>query len=156
MVPAMAVPLALHLLAAVVWVGGMFFAYLALRPAVGEVIAADQRPALWAATLSRFFVWVWAAIVLLLTTGLGMIVGVYGGMANVGASIHAMLGLGIVMMLLFAHVYFAAFRRLKQAVAAGDHAEGARRVAQIRLLVGVNLILGLIVVVIASAGRYLS
>ena len=28
---------ALHVLAAVVWVGGMFFAYLVLRPAVGGI-----------------------------------------------------------------------------------------------------------------------
>lgn len=155
MVPAMAIPLALHLLAVVIWVGGMFFAYLALRPAVGEVVDANQRPALWAATLARFFGWVWAAIVVLLATGFGMIFGVYGGMAKVGGSIHAMLGLGIVMMLIFAHVYFAAFRRLKQAVAANDVQEGSRRVGQIRTLVAVNLVLGLIVVVIASAGRYL-
>ncbi|MGB0537938.1 MAG: CopD family protein, partial [Alloalcanivorax venustensis] len=69
--------------------------------------------------------------------------------------IHAMIGLGILMMLLFAHVYFAPFRRLKQAVADNDASEGARRVGQIRKLVGINLILGLIVVVIASGGRYL-
>ncbi len=92
---------------------------------------------------------------LLLATGFGMVFGVYKGMANVEWHIHAMIGLGILMMLLFAHVYFAPFRRLKQAVAANDNAEGARRVGQIRKLVGVNLILGLIVVVIASAGRYL-
>ncbi|ASK36438.1 hypothetical protein CEK62_06070 [Alcanivorax sp. N3-2A] len=151
----MALPLALHLLAAVVWVGGMFFAYMAMRPAVGEVLDPARRPALWAATLGRFFAWVWGAILVLLITGFGMIFGIYGGMAQVGGAVHAMLGLGIVMMLIFGHVYFAAFRRLKQAVASDDVQEGARRVGQIRKLVGLNLILGLLVVVIAAAGRYL-
>ena len=155
MVIAMALPLALHLLAAVVWVGVMFYAYLAMRPAVVQVIDPARRPALWAATLERFFRWVWAAVVLLLATGFGMVFGVYKGMANVEWHIHAMIGLGILMMLLFAHVYFAPFRRLKQAVADNDASEGARRVGQIRKLVGINLILGLIVVVIASGGRYL-
>ena len=155
MAAAMALPLALHLLAAVVWVGGMFFAYMAMRPAVGEVLDPARRPALWAATLGRFFAWVWGAILVLLITGFGMIFGIYGGMAQVGGSVHAMLGLGIVMMLIFGHVYFAAFRRLKQAVASDDAQEGARRVGQIRKLVGLNLILGLLVVVIAAAGRYL-
>lgn len=155
MMPALAIPLALHVLAAVVWVGGMFYAYLAMRPAVGEVVEPARRPALWAATLGRFFAWVWAAVVVLLATGFGMIFGVYGGMAHVGWQVHAMLGLGIVMMLIFAHVYFAPFRRLRQAVAQGDHQEGARRVGQIRQLVGLNLILGLIVVLIATGGNYL-
>lgn len=152
---AMAFPLALHLLAAVIWVGGMFYAYMAMRPAVGAVIDPAWRPRLWAETLARFFVWVWVAVVLLLATGFGMIFWIYGGMANVGWNIHAMLGLGIVMMLIFGHVQFGPFRRLKQAVAANDVAEGARRVGQIRQLVGLNLVLGLIVVVIGSAGRYL-
>lgn len=155
MVPALAVPLALHVLSAVVWVGGMFFAYLALRPAVVEVIEPGQRPALWAATLGRFFPWVWTAIVLLLASGFGMIFGVYGGMAGVGWPVHVMLGLGVIMMLMFAHIYFAPFRRLKQAVLANDAKEGARRVGQIRKLVGLNLILGLIVVIVATAGAYL-
>ena len=90
MVIAMALPLALHLLAAVVWVGGMFYAYLAMRPAVVQVIDPARRPALWAATLERFFRWVWAAVVLLLATGFGMVFGVYKGMANVEWHIHAM------------------------------------------------------------------
>lgn len=155
MMPALAIPLALHVLAAVVWVGGMFYAYLAMRPAVAEVVEPERRPALWAATLGRFFGWIWASVVVLLATGFGMIFGVYGGMAHMGWPVHVMLGLGIVMMLIFAHVYFAPFRRLRQAVAEGNHQEGARRVGQIRQLVGVNLILGLIVVLIASGGNYL-
>ena len=139
MVIAMALPLALHLLAAVVWVGGMFYAYLAMRPAVVQVIDPAQRPALWAATLERFFRWVWAAVVLLLATGFGMVFGVYKGMANVEWHIHAMIGLGILMMLLFAHVYFAPFRRLKQAVA-----EGWLAVVSVEYLVYSSLTLALI------------
>jgi len=59
------------------------------------------------------------------------------------------------MMLLFLHVYFAPFKRLKLAVAAADWPAGAGKLAQIRLLVGINLLLGLLVVAIASGGRYL-
>lgn len=151
----MSLAIALHVLSAVVWVGGMFFAYMAMRPAVVEVIDASQRGALWCATLSRFFQWVWAAVILLLVTGYWMVFGVFGGMAGAGWHIHAMQGLGIVMMLLFFHVYFAPFRRLKQAVANQDPQEGGRQVAKIRMLVGTNLILGLIVVIIGAGGRYL-
>ena len=76
-------------------------------------------------------------------------------MAGAGLHIHLMQGLGIVMMVLYFHVYFAPFRRLKQAVANQDPQEGGRQVGQIRKLVGTNLILGLIVVVIGAGGRYL-
>jgi uncharacterized membrane protein len=151
----MSLAIALHVLSAVVWVGGMFFAYMAMRPAVVEVIDASQRGALWCATLARFFQWVWVAVILLLVTGYWMIFSVFGGMAGAGLHIHLMQGLGIVMVLLYFHVYFAPFRRLKQAVANQDPQEGGRQVGRIRKLVGTNLILGLIVVVIGAGGRYL-
>ena len=151
----MSLAIALHVLSAVIWVGGMFFAYMAMRPAVVEVIDASQRGALWCHTLTRFFRWVWAAVILLLVTGYWMIFSVFGGMAGAGWHIHAMQALGIVMILLFFHVYFAPFRRLKQAVVGQDPQEGGRQVGQIRRLVGTNLILGLIVVAIGSGGRYL-
>jgi len=80
---------------------------------------------------------------------------VFGGMAGAGWHIHAMQALGIVMILLFFHVYFAPFRRLKQAVVGQDPQEGGRQVGQIRRLVGINLTLGLIVVAIGAGGRYL-
>jgi uncharacterized membrane protein len=151
----MSLAITLHLLAAVVWVGGMFFAYLAMRPAVAEVVEPADRPALWYHTLSHFFRWVWAAVVVLLATGYWMVFGYFGGMAGAGWHVHAMQGLGIVMMLLFLHVFFAPYRRLKQAVERRDAEEGKRRIGQIRTLVAVNLALGLLVVAIASGGRYL-
>ncbi|GGE68973.1 hypothetical protein GCM10011533_21710 [Streptosporangium jomthongense] len=147
--------IALHVLSAVIWVGGMFFAYMAMRPAVIQVIEAGLRGSLWYQTLTRFFRWVWLAIALLLITGYWMIFKGFGGMAGAGWHIHLMQMVGLIMMLIFFHLYFAPFRRLKQAVAAGDPKEGGRQVGKIRRLVGINLILGLIVVVIGSAGRYL-
>jgi uncharacterized membrane protein len=151
----MGLAIALHVLSAVIWVGGMFFAYMAMRPAVVEVVNESQRGKLWCHTLSRFFQWVWASVILLLVTGYWMIFSVFGGMAGAGWHIHVMQGLGIVMMLLYLYVYFAPFRKLKQAVADQDPQEGGRQVGQIRRLVGTNLILGLIVVAIGSAGGYL-
>lgn len=151
----MSLAIALHVLAAVIWVGGMFYAYMAMRPAVAQVVDASQRGALWTQTLGRFFKWVWLAVLTLLVTGYGMIFSYFGGMAGAGWHIHVMQGLGIVMVLLFLHVYFAPFRRLKQAVEKGDGAESQRRIGQIRRFVGINLILGLIVVVVGSGGRYL-
>ena len=144
----------LHLLAAVIWVGGMFFAYMALRPAAGGLLEPPVRQTLWVAVFKRFFVWVWISIITLLVSGFWMIFAELGGMANIGLHIQLMLGLGVFMMLLFMHLYFGPFRRLQQAVIESDWQTGGTRLNQIRLLVKTNLILGLLVVIIATCGRY--
>jgi uncharacterized membrane protein len=145
--------LIIHAVSAVVWVGGMFFALLVLRPATGA-LEPPVRLALWSRVFDSFFRWVIAAIVLLLASGYGMIFGVYGGFRGVGLHIHLMQGIGIVMMLLFFHLYFAPWRRFREAVARQDNAAAARRLGQIRAIVMVNLILGLVTVAVGSGGRY--
>jgi len=150
----MALAVTLHLLAAVIWVGGMFFAYMALRPVAGSLLEPPVRQTLWAGVFKRFFPWVWLSIVVLLGTGFWMIFAELGGMANVGLHVHIMLGLGILMMLLFMHIYFGPFRRLKQAVEENNWETGGAKLNQIRLLIKINLILGLLVVIVATIGRY--
>ncbi|MEA2948976.1 MAG: hypothetical protein QOI40_4306, partial [Alphaproteobacteria bacterium] len=59
-----ALAIALHVLGAVVWVGGMFAIYVALRPALGT-LDPPQRLRLMRATFRIFFPWVWVAILLL-------------------------------------------------------------------------------------------
>lgn len=147
--------LLLHVLAVVVWVGGMFFAYVVLRPEAASQLEPPARLALWAGVFRRFFPWVFAAIGLILITGFWIIFSVYGGFAALGLRIHLMLGIGSVMMLIFFHVYFVPFKRLKQAVAVTDWQAGGRQLAQIRVLVGINLLLGLVTVAIAAGGRLL-
>ena len=146
--------LLLHVLAATVWVGGMFFALVCLRPAAAELDAA-LRTRLWAGALTRFFPWVWLSIVLLLVTGLWMTFEVLGGMKAAGLHVHLMLGLGLLMMLLAAHVYFAPLKRLRHAVAASHWTDAGKRLHQIRIFIAVNLALGIVVVALGSGGRYL-
>jgi uncharacterized membrane protein len=148
-----AVALILHAFSAVVWVGGMFFAHQVLRPAAA---ALDPGPRflLWSRVLGRFFAWVIAAIVLLLASGYGLVFAVFGGFSRVGLHVHLMQGIGILMMLLFFHLYFAPWRRFQAAVARQDLAEGGRQLGQIRTIVTINLTLGLIVVAIGGSGRY--
>ena len=148
-----AVAVTLHALSAIVWVGGMFFAHQALRPAA-VVLEPGPRLLLWACTLGRFFTWVIVAIVLLLLTGFAMVFDVFGGFAGVGLYVQLMMGIGILMMLLFLHLYFAPWRRFQAAVGRQDWAEGGRQLGQIRMVVTINLVLGLIVVAIGSSGRY--
>ena len=145
--------LMLHALSAVVWVGGMFFAHQVLRPAAAS-LEPGPRLTLWSLVLGRFFAWVFAAIILLLVTGYAVVFAVYAGFSGVGLHVHLMQGIGIVMMLLFFHLYFAPWRRFRAAVARQDWTEGGRHLGQIRTIVTINLVLGVIVVAIGSSGRY--
>jgi uncharacterized membrane protein len=147
------IALIVHSLSAVVWVGGMFFAHQMLRPATAS-LEPGPRLLLWSRVLGRFFAWVISAIVLLLASGYLLVFGVLGGLGRVGVHVHLMQGIGILMMLLFFHLYFAPWRRYQTAVARQDWAEGGRQLGQIRTIVTVNLVLGLVVVAIASSGRY--
>jgi uncharacterized membrane protein len=145
--------LIVHILAAVIWVGGMFFAHQMLRPAAGQ-LDPGTRLMLWLRVFSRFFAWVLVAIVLLLASGFGLVSGVYGGFGRIGLYIQLMTGLGILMMLLFLHLYFAPWQRFRAAVARENWAEGGRQLGQIRTIVTINLVLGLVVVAIGGSGRY--
>ena len=84
-----------------------------------------------------------------------MVKSTFGGFGQVGLYIHLMAGIGVLMMLLFMHVFFAPYRGIKKALAENDYPEAGRRLAQIRLIIAINLTLGLLVTVIASAGKYL-
>ena len=147
------VALIVHLLAAIVWVGGMFFAHQVLRPAAA-MLEPGPRLILWSRVLGRFFAWVIAAIILLLLSGYTLVFGVFGGFRAIGLYINLMQGLGILMMLLFLHLYFSPWRRFRMAVGRQDWAEGGRQLGQIRTIVTINLVLGLVVAAIGGSGRY--
>jgi uncharacterized membrane protein len=144
---------AFHVVAAVIWVGGMFFALMVLRPSTGP-LDPPTRLALWQRVFARFFPWVWGAVAVLLVSGFAMVIWGFGGFAKIGSYVHLMMGLGIIMMLIYAHLYFAPWRRFRRAVAAGEWPVAAKYIDQIRRLVTINLVLGLITVVVGAAGRY--
>jgi uncharacterized membrane protein len=147
--------LSLHLLSVTVWVGGMFFAYVALRPAAAKMLEAPERLNLWNATFARFFFWVWVAVALILVSGFGMI-GISGGFKHASLYINVMMLIGLVMMAIYAHVYFAPYKRLARYVAAAEWKAAGEQLAQIRRMVGLNLALGLLTIVVATAGHLLS
>ncbi|MGH8481328.1 MAG: CopD family protein [Nevskiaceae bacterium] len=149
----MGIAVTLHLLAATVWVGGLFFAFACLRPATAD-LDATHRVKLWADALTLFSRWVWAAIAVLLATGLWILFSFMGGMRGAGLHVHLMLGLGLLMMALAAHMHFAPLKRLRRAVAESHWADAGKALHQVRLFIGVNLALGLVVVAIGVGGRY--
>ena len=144
----------IHLLSVLIWVGGMFFAYLVLRPAAVEVLQPPERLRLWVNVFQRFFKWVWHAVGLILITGFGMIY-LYGGMGHVAHYIHIMLLLGLVMTGIFTYVFFACYKQLKQSVSNEQWKEAGEILGKIRKLVGLNLALGLITFSVAVIGATL-
>lgn len=139
----------LHALAAVVWVGGMFFAHVVLRPALAET-PGPERLALLGRAFPRFFRWVWAAVAVLLLSGYGLMHSGHRG----GLHVDVMQATGLLMMANYTYVYFLPFRRFRAALARGDMAEAAARMGQIRPIVAVNLGLGLFTVFIGVAGSF--
>ena len=151
----MSFSIALHLLAAVVWVGGMIFAHNSLRPAAVMVLEPPLRLELWVQVFRRFFMLVWISIAAILATGYWMLFSYFGGFAGAGTHIHIMHGAGLVMVAIYLHVFFSPYNRLKQAVIVQDYPLAAVQLNQIRQMVGINILIGIFVIIVASAGRYL-
>jgi uncharacterized membrane protein len=146
--------LLLHVLGVVVWVGGMFLMHVAVRPAAVELLQPPLRLPLLASILRRFFFWVGVAVVAVLASGLAMILG-GGGFHTAHLSVHLMFAIGLAMMAIFLHIRFAPFMRLQQAVASSDWPQAAARLDQVRRLVSVNLVLGVVTIAVATIGRAL-
>jgi len=142
--------ISLHVLAAVVWVGGMFFAYLALRPAALK-LEPPQRLMLWSETFERFFPWVWGSVAVLPVTGYWMIFSMFGSLDSTPMYALLMQYIGIAMIAIFLHVFFAPYRRLRKYVAAEEFQSAGKQLGQIRKLIAINLTLGLITVILASS-----
>lgn len=150
----MALAIALHILSAVIWVGGMSFAYVCLRPVTAKVLEPPHRLTLWRNVFKNFFKIVFVCIIVLLLSGHYMLT-LYGGMKGAGLHIHIMMTLAYIMFAIFLHLFFAPFKRFSQAVETQNWPIGAQHLNSIRRLIGINLVLGLFIIIIASAGRFI-
>jgi len=144
--------LLLHVLATVIWVGGMFFAYHCLRPAAATTLEPPQRLALWRGVFGRFFPWVWGSVIVLLLSGQAMAM-MMGGMAAAPLHVHVMVGIGYLMAAIYAYVYFIPYVALKRGVVAGDWPAAGAALNRIRIMVHVNLMLGLLNIVLVFVLR---
>ena len=136
---------ALHLLFAVLWVGGMFFAYMVLRPSM-VAIEPPQRMLLHTRVFKRFFLVIWHAMPLILLTGFAML-GLRWDPATAPWQINAMMALGLLMAAVFLAIFFGPYRQFRRTT---DRNRMAATLDSIRKLIGVNLILGLATVIVAG------
>lgn len=140
--------LALHVLCAVIWVGGMFFAYVVLRPSL-SVLEPIQRIALHTQIFRRFFLVVWHVMPLILLSGYAMALGPYGGFEHLAWNVNVMQVIGLIMSAVFVVIVFGPYARFRRTT---DRATAAANVDRIRKLIGVNLVLGVVTVIVATLG----
>ena len=142
----------IHLLSIVVWVGGMFFAYVVLRPSAAEVLQPPERLRLWDKVFKQFFNWVWLAVFLVLVSGFYTIY-LMGGFAGLPMYINLMMLLGIIMMLIYVYVFFKCYVPFNRQVAKQEWPAAGAMLATIRKLVALNLSIGLLTVAVVIIGR---
>jgi uncharacterized membrane protein len=137
--------LAVRVLCAVIWVGGMFFAYVVLRPSV-SVLEPIQRIALHTQIFRRFFLIVWHVMPLILLSGFAALFGLFGGPATAPWNISVMMLLGLIMSAVFLLIVFGPYARFRRTT---DRATIVANMDRIRKLIAVNLVLGIVTVVVA-------
>ncbi len=138
----------LHLIAGIVWMGGMTFMLFALRPAAMATIEPQPRAMLMGRVWQRFYAWVLVAIVVLFATGTHLYTATFRtakeatGTGSVPLGWNVMLVLGVTMMLVFGHIFFAGFKKYKRAVSGADWPLAAKAGALIQKMTLLNFVLG--------------
>jgi uncharacterized membrane protein len=146
----LAIPLALHQLAALVWIGGMFFAHFALRPTLKQGLEPPARIQVAMGVFSRFFPWVWVCIATLWLTGLWIGIAEFQG--RVGLHVHVMAGVALAMTLVFSYLYAFPYRKMRTAVGYENWRWASAKFSVIRKLMAMNLALGLLTAVVGVSG----
>jgi uncharacterized membrane protein len=139
--------LAVHLLSAVIWVGGGFYTVVVLRPAL-NLLDAAPRLQVQMQTLKKLFFYIWHAMPLMILTGWAMVFLAWGGFGALPWSINAMQGLGILMALIFLYTFFDPWQRLRRAVRPGPEL-----FTRVRNLVTLNVVLGTLTIVASALGH---
>ncbi|MFN3976183.1 MAG: CopD family protein [Aquificaceae bacterium] len=123
----------LHLFFAIVWIGGMVYSLLFLKPSLREIGQEEQRGKFLKQVFSKFFLAVWLSIFVLFLTGMGLWHGYRRDFTD-NPLFHIKLFLFGLMVAVFAYIYFFLFKRNK--------------LSHISNLIGVNLLLGILVLLV--------
>ena len=146
----LAIPLFLHEVATVVWIGGMFFAHFALRPTLKQALEPPARIQVALGVFRRFFPWVWASIATLWLTGIWVSILVFK--EKVGLHVLIMAGIALLMTLVFVYLFVMPYRKMRIAVEYENWRWASAKFSNIRKLMALNLMLGLLTVAVAVSG----
>ena len=148
---------AIHLLAVMVWVGGMTFVLLCLRPAA-SVLEPAARIALMHAAMRRFLAVVAVAIAVIFVCGVAMVAIAWSAAVRAGLRFnmpldwYVMFAVFFAMLAVFVHIRGVLFPRLDAALRGQRWADGASALGAIRREVVANLVLGVFVTVLVRLG----
>lgn len=145
-----AIPLLIHLFATIVWIGGMFFSHFFLRPVLKQTLEPPARIQLALGVFRRFFPIVWVCILALWASGAWVTIVHYAMQVQVHVAVMAALALA--MTLVFAFLFAFPYRKMQQAVDDENWRRASAKFSNIRKLMGLNLILGLATVAVATLG----
>lgn len=131
----------IHLLAVVLWIGGVVFIDGFLVPTLRRAVAhAQPRAQLLYVLFRNFFAAVWGAGAALVITGYGMVF-LHGGFGALSAAQWTMVVLGSAMVLLALYIFFVPFLRMRSAVLHSNWDAACAQAGRIRLLSTVNIVL---------------
>lgn len=146
--------ISIHIIAATLWVGGIFLVFQVFRPAAMS-LEPPIRLKLFLNVFSRFFPWVWLFIVLLVLSGYWDWQSRFSALEPTPIYLHAMHIIGWVMIALFAWLYFKPFAQLKKAIAEENYPlAGATINTKMKPIIIINLTLGLLEAIIGVTGPY--
>ena len=150
----MTIAFPLHVLAAIVFIGGLFSAVIVSRP-LARGLDTEAASVLWQQALSRVFAWAWGSLLLIVATGIVMVSLKFGGFSGVPPIHRANMAIGIPAMLLFGYAFFGPWQRYRRTIARGDLTAAHWALSRVRVLMGVTLGLGLLASVVSAVGRYI-
>jgi uncharacterized membrane protein len=142
----------LHILGVIIWVGGMFFAHMVLRPALTDSLDAPQRLSLLLRVFDGFFPWVWGAVIAIMASGFWMLFTLYE--ESIESWLGFMTAVGLLMSAVFVFIYAIPYHQIGLAIKEDDNVKVVAAVGLIRQLIMVNLSLGMLVTVVAVIGKY--
>ncbi|MES9827989.1 MAG: CopD family protein [Candidatus Thiodiazotropha sp.] len=148
----MSIAMTLHIIGVIIWVGGMFFAHMVLRPALNDSLEAPQRLSFLLRVFDGFFPWVWVAVIAVVASGFWMLFMFYED--NIGLWLGFMTVVGILMSAIFVFIYAIPYQQLGVARKEDDKPKLVEAVSLIRQLILINLTFGMLVTVVAVVGKY--
>lgn len=117
------------------WIGGMAYSLLFLRPSLKELPQEEHRQKLLSSVFSRFFPAVWLSVLILFLTGMGLWHG-YRKDFSANPLFHTKLFIFGLMTLVFAYIHLFLLRK--------------GRISHVPNLIGVNLLLGILILLIIT------
>jgi uncharacterized membrane protein len=145
--------MAVHILAVIIWLGGLFLLCVVLTPSVRNLDLTTAVP-LWHGVLSRFLVWGWIGLALILATGIAMMLIEFGGFANIPNFHRANMAIGIPAIALYGYLYFAPWKRFRRAATSNDLTGAKGQIKQVQALMATVLALGLLASIVSVVAHY--